>query len=315
MISSAPRSLLTLCALRHEDKHLDWSLIARESLRPDGIDALLAGEVLETSLAADQARHLLPLMLKERPRAEGRVAEELQLADTVGARLVTVIDDDYPTNLLLIPNLPPFLFVRGNLHFDDARSVAVVGTRKASAIGLARAGRIARELASKGVTVVSGLAAGIDTASHRAALAEGGRTIAVIGTGIIRCYPTENERLAEDIVDAGSAIVSQFWPSTRPAKYTFPRRNVVTSGISQGTVVVEASSTSGAKMQARLALEHGKRVFLLHSLVTDQPWARRYVSERGAVEVEKLTDILDWIADAEKVHQVTAARSEQLTLL
>ena len=89
----------------------------------------------------------------------------------------------------------------------------------------------------------------------------------------------------------------------------------MTSGISQGTVVVEASSTSGAKMQARLALEHGKRVFLLHSLVTDQPWARRYVSERGAVEVDELTDILDWIADAEKVHQVIAARSEQLTLL
>ena len=176
MISSDQRSLLTLCASRHEDKHLDWSLIARESLRPNGIDALLAGEVLETSPAADQARHLPPLMLKERTRTEDRVGEELQLADTVGARLVTVIDDDYPTNLLLVPNLPPFLFVRGNLRFDDARSVAVVGTRQASAIGLARAGRLARELASKGVTVVSGLAAGIDTAGHRAALAEGGRT-------------------------------------------------------------------------------------------------------------------------------------------
>lgn len=116
-------------------------------------------------------------------------------------------------------------------------------------------------------------------------------------------------------MQAGSAIVSQFWPSTRPAKYTFPRRNIVTSGISQGTVVVEASPTSGAKMQARLALEHGKRVFLLHSLVTDQPWARLYVAERGAVEVDQLGDILDWIADADKMHQVTAARSEQLTLL
>lgn len=315
MISSAQHDLLTLCALRHEDKHLDWSLIARESLRPDGIEALLAGQVLETSPAADQARQLLPLMLKNRTQAQARVAEELQLADRVGAHLVTVIDEGYPTNLLLIPNLPPFLFVRGDLRFEDARSVAVVGTRKASTIGLARAGRLARELAGKGVTVVSGLAVGIDTAGHRAALAEGGRTIAVIGTGITRCYPTENEALAEDIVQAGSAIVSQFWPSTRPAKYTFPRRNVVTSGISQGTVVVEASSTSGAKMQARIALEHGKRVFLLHSLVTDQPWARRYVSERGAVEVDELVDILDWIADAEKVHQVIAARSEQLTLL
>ena len=126
MISSAQHDLLTLCTLRHEDKHLDWSLIARESLRPDGIQALLAGQVLETSPAADQARHLLPLMLKNRPQAQDRVAEELQLADRVGAHLVTVVDEGYPTNLLLIPNLPPFLFVRGNLNFDDARSVAVV---------------------------------------------------------------------------------------------------------------------------------------------------------------------------------------------
>lgn len=315
MISRVQQDILTLCALRHADKHLDWSLIARESLRPDGVKAMLSGQVLENSPAATRARQLLPLMLKDRSRAEDRVAEELLQADKVGAQLLTVVDDDYPANLLLIPNLPPFLFVRGELGLDDARSVAVVGTRQASPIGLARADRLARELADQGVTVVSGLAAGIDTAGHRAALAVDGRTIAVIGTGIIRCYPTENEGLADQIVEAGSAVVSQFWPSTRPAKYTFPRRNVVTSGISQGTVVVEASSTSGAKMQARLALEHGKRVFLLRSLVTDQPWARSYVADRGAVEVDQIDDILGWIADAEKVRQVTVARSEQLTLL
>lgn len=106
---------------------------------------------------------------------------------------------------------------------------------------------MSRLLAEQHVTVVSGLAKGIDTAAHRAALAAKGRTIAVLGTGITRCYPSENQGLSEEITASG-ALVSQFWPTSPPSRYTFPRRNVVTSGISQGSVVIEAASTSGAKM-------------------------------------------------------------------
>jgi DNA processing protein len=133
----------------------------------------------------------------------------------------------------------------------------------------------------------------------------------VIGTGILRTYPAENAELAERILERG-AIVSQFWPEQAPTSYTFPRRNVVTSGMSQGTVVIEASSTSGAKMQARLALEHGKQVFLVRTLVTDQPWARRYL-ERGAIEVADVADIVERLRSWKSMEALSEGR-QQLAL-
>jgi DNA processing protein len=166
-----------------------------------------------------------------------------------------------------------------------------VGTRAPSPKGIDRAERMARLLVEAGVTVLSGLARGIDTAAHRACLDAGGRTIAVLGSGIRRVYPSENAELADRIADSG-AVVSQFWPDSAPATYNFPRRNVVTSGMSQGTVVIEATATSGAKMQARLAIEHGKQVFLLHSLVTEREWAQRYLQRPRVHEVFDVADIL-----------------------
>lgn len=167
-------------------------------------------------------------------------------------------------------------------------------------------------LCTHGVTVVSGLARGIDTAAHTAALEAGGRTIAVIGTGILRYYPPENRAVAEQIAQNG-ALVSQFWPDQHGARHTFPRRNVTMSGIAQGTVVIEASSTSGAKMQARLALEHGKKVFLLRSLTIDQPWAQSYVEKRGALMVEDVEDVVGVLADPGRIHAADARR-QQLAL-
>jgi DNA processing protein len=183
---------------------------------------------------------------------------ELDKVTQEDLRLVTVLDEHYPSTLRLVWNLLPFVFLRGQVLDDDLRSVPVVGTRAASDDGVKRAGRMAQLLVEHEVTVVSGLARGIDTAPHTAALGAGGRTIAVIGTGINRSYPAENKDLVEGIVHRG-AVVSQFWPDAPPATYTFPRRNVTMSGIAQGTVVIEASCTSGAKLQARIALEHGKK--------------------------------------------------------
>lgn len=308
------QNLLALCALREDKASVDWSLIAREAVRPGGIAGLLRGEVVERSKAATRARELLPRLLKSLDQAYERVASELRLAEDVGARLLTVLDADYPTNLRLIPNLPPFLFILGEPPGDaDLRSVAVVGTRRPSPEGVRRAEQMARKLAAAGVTVVSGLAAGIDSAAHRATLDAGCRTIAVVGTGITRTYPAENEDLASSIVKSG-AVISQFWPSTPPATWTFPRRNVVMSGIAQGTVVIEASSTSGAKMQARFALEHGKRLFLLRTLVTDQPWARTYVDERGAIEVGEIDDVIRHLAEPARIRSVTDQRQLALDL-
>jgi DNA processing protein len=166
---------------------------------------------------------------------------------------------------------------------------------------------LATELAAQKVTVLSGLARGIDAAAHGSTIDAGGRTVAVMGTGIRKVYPKENEPLAERIVASGGALVSQFWPDAPPTKVSFPMRNVVTSGMAIGTVVIEASATSGAKMQARLALEHGKRLFLVEDLVMHEPWAKRYAERPGTTVVHSVSDILDVLAEMVRP-------AEQLTL-
>lgn len=220
-----------------------------------------------------------------------RYVELIHEHEERGTRCITVLDENYPTNLREIYNKPPFLFVKGELLDSDRKAIAIVGTRKASADGLKRARKLARELADRDVTVLSGMALGIDTAAHTEALEAGGRTVAVIGTGIDRVYPKENVALADRIAEHG-AIVSQFWPDAPPTKYSFPMRNVVMSGMSVGSVVIEASYTSGAKMQARLALDHGKRLFLVRSLVMQEPWAQRYVEKRGVTVVDSVMDVV-----------------------
>jgi len=298
-LTERQRRLLGLCAIRVDGAGVDWSLIARQAQVDEGLDVLWAGQVLETSAASRRSLPVLRWGIRTPGALARRVDAELAAAERAGARLVTVLDDEYPANLRLVPNLPPFLFYRGTLAAADHRSVAVVGTRNASAAGLAQAAAVAGELAEHEVTVVSGLARGIDTAAHRAVLARGGRTLAVLGTGITHCYPPANGDLAEQITQAG-ALVSQFWPTQGPRRETFPRRNVVTSGLSQGTVVIEAGHTSGAKMQARLAREHGKQVFLARALVREQAWARDYVQRYGAIPVGGAAEVLPHLARAEQ---------------
>lgn len=301
-------SLLALCRI----KRLSWHLIAREAMRPDGLARLLRAELTEDSKEANEAQYLIEHSLPELPKLRDEVEQAVLPTLRDGVRLATVLDDDYPLNLRGIYNPPPFLFCRGTLlHEEDARSLAVVGTREPTARGLAQARKMASLLAQNRVTVLSGLARGIDTAAHEAVLNEGGRTIAVVGTGIRRVYPRENSKLAVTIAEQG-AVVSQFWPDQAPAKYTFPRRNVTMSGLGQGTVVIEASATSGAKMQARLALDHGKKVFLLKSLVEENAWAKRYL-ERGAHQVSNIDDILNELNSPEQIRLRTEA-SQQLSL-
>jgi DNA processing protein len=311
-VTDQQRRLLELCAIRVEKESVDWSLIARLAQHPGGLDDLHQAVITEKSAAAARSRPVLREGLRDLPALADRVSAEVEAATGVGARLVTVLDPDYPPNLRLITNLPPFLFCRGELGADDARSVAVVGAREASDAGIGRAASMSGQLAAAGVTVVSGLAKGIDTAAHRGALGAGARTIAVLGTGITRCYPSENRDLAEAIAASG-VLVSQFWPTSHPSRHTFPRRNVVTSGISQGTVVIEATSRSGAKMQARIALDHGKKVFLIRSLVAAEPWARDYVENRGAIEVGGADEVSARLAAPEHVRRTTE-QQRQLTL-
>jgi DNA processing protein len=182
----------------------------------------------------------------------------------------------------------------------------VVGTRAASAEGLRQAEHLGHELVARDVTVISGLAKGVDAAAHEGTLAAGGRTIAVMGTGIERIYPREHAELAERIVESGGALVSQFWPDSPPTRFRFPMRNRTMSGMALGTVVVEASGTSGARMQARIALEHGKRVFLVSGLVTRETWAQRFLERPGATEIGDVDEVLGVIDALERpVKQLT----------
>lgn len=218
-----------------------------------------------------------PERIEHWARVLGRLAER-------GIQMVDAADSAYPANLRMIHDRPPFLMVRGELTAADDRAVAVVGTRRPSPGSTRAAAAIARQLAARGVTVVSGLAEGIDTAAHAGALSTGGRTIAVLGTGIELDYPARNRSLAAAIARSG-ACVSQFWPSMQGARWTFPARNIVTSGLSLGTLVVEADETSGARLQAEAARRHGKRVLLLEGLVRSQRWARELAARHEAVVV------------------------------
>lgn len=210
-----------------------------------------------------------------------------------GITALSVLDERYPQNLRSIHDRPPLLFVRGALTDADERSVAVVGTRRATDAGLAHAREVAAGLVDAGYTVVSGLAAGVDRAAHVGALDRGGRTVAVIGTGLRRAYPAANAVLQQRIASE-SAVVSQFWPDAPPSKRTFPMRNVVMSGLARATVVIEASETSGARMQARFALAHGRPVFLLASLL-DHAWARDHAERPGTYVVEEAGEIVEHV--------------------
>lgn len=175
--------------------------------------------------------------------------------------------------------------------------MSLIGSRRASTAGLAAAERIAADLAHAGFTVVSGLASGIDTAAHRSALAAGGRTVAVIGTGLLHSYPPENAGLQQEIARR-CAVVSQFWPETPPSRETFPERNAVMSGLTLGTVIIEASVRSGARVQARRALAHGRPVFLLQRLL-DQPWAGELAARPGVHVVDEAAQIIETV---ERLH-------------
>lgn len=217
---------------------------------------------------------------------------EEKAAAKLGARLVTPVDDDYPAPLKTIYDPPLCLYVRGTLEQKDEQALAVVGTRRASHYGAAQADRLAYLAAKAGFTIVSGLARGIDTIAHRAALKAGGRTLAVLGGGMDQLYPPENRELADEIAAHG-ALVTEFPLGREPDRTTFPYRNRIVSGLSKGVLVVEAGVSSGAMNTAEQALEQGRSVMAVPGRV-DMEGARgpHRLIQNGARLVEDLPDIL-----------------------
>jgi DNA processing protein len=212
------------------------------------------------------------------------------------ARRLTPDDRDYPSPLRTLAPAPA-LWVRGTLTEDDALAVAIVGSRRATPYGLEVAGRLARELGGRGVTIVSGFARGVDSAAHRAALAAGGRTVAVLGCGIDIVYPPENAALAEEVARAG-ALVTQFPPGTAPLPYHFPARNRTLAALTLGVVVVEAAERSGSLSTAGFAADLGREVYAVPGKITSPNSAGVHRLLRdGARLVEDWTDVVQEFSD------------------
>lgn len=221
--------------------------------------------------------------------------QEMARVQAAQAYLLTFDDPQYPTNLKTIDAPPPVLYVRGELRSEDELAITVVGTRSASSYGREATFRLARELAIHGVTVVSGLAYGVDSAAHHGALAGSGRTIAVFGCGIDRVYPTGNAALAEEILDKrAGAWITEFPIGTPPSGSNFPRRNRTMAGLARAVLVTEAPEGSGALLTADAALEQGRDVFALPSNILNRSGAgTNHLIQDGARLITSVEDILD----------------------
>jgi len=218
--------------------------------------------------------------------------ERMQLETEGASERIALGDARYPENLREITTPPERLYVRGRFTEEDALAVAIVGSRAATSYGLAVAERLAADLAARGVTVVSGLARGIDSAAHRGALRAGGRTIAVLGSGVDVIYPPENRRLAGEVASHG-AVVSQFEPGTRPLSGHFPARNRVIAGLALAVVVVEAAEKSGALITAGFAAELGREVLAVPGRVNspESRGAHRLIQD-GAALVQDADEVI-----------------------
>ena len=210
-----------------------------------------------------------------------------------GVQVYTWDDAEYPENLRQVPLSPPVIYVRGDLMDEDRLAVALVGTRQASAYGREVARRLGQELAQNGITVVSGLALGIDAIAHEAALAAGGRTIAVLGSGVDQIYPLQNRKMAHAMLTQG-ALVSEYPLGTRPEASNFPPRNRIISGLSLAVVVVEAGQRSGALITAKFAAEQSRDVFAVPgSILQPSSAGCNALIQDGASPLLSVADLLD----------------------
>ena len=221
------------------------------------------------------------------------VESQLRLCREAGLQLLTEDSPEYPRLLREISDPPGLLFVQGRLEPDDAMSIAIVGTRHASSYGRQQAERLAGGLARAGLTVVSGLARGIDAVAHQAAMKAGGRTLAILGSGVLNVYPPEHKPLAEQVSHSG-ALISENPPMSEPMSGTFPQRNRLITGMSLGVIVVEAGDRSGALISARHAMEQGREVFAVPGRVDSRTshGCHRLIRD-GAKLVETVDDVLE----------------------
>ena len=248
----------------------------RDLLRVEGIGKTVAEEILKGP-------------------AEKKTERELRLLKEAGGILLTIADERYPLRLREIYDPPPLLYLRGELREEDNFALSIVGSRKTSPYGRWITEKMSQEIVRHGITIVSGMARGIDSVAHGGAISGGGRTLAVLGCGIDVIYPPENRTLFGQIIDHG-AVLSEFPMGSRPEGIHFPRRNRIISGLSIGVVVVQASAKSGSLITAEYALEQGREVFAIPGNVgADGSRGTNRLIKEGAKLVESSEDILEEI--------------------
>ena len=226
-------------------------------------------------------------------RLEEEIKDELNRIKKTGVNILTINDNEYPSSLKTIYDPPHVLYVKGKTMENDAIAVAIVGSRSPTTYGKLVTEKISMELSVRGVTIVSGMARGIDSIAHKSAIAGGGRTIAVLGCGLNVIYPPENFKLMDEIINHG-AVISEFPMSARPDKMNFPQRNRIISGLSLGTLIIEAAEKSGSLITARHAIEQGREVFAIPGSINSpkSKGANRLIKS-GAKLVEGAEDIID----------------------
>jgi len=237
-----------------------------------------------------------------RPRVS--LEAEMEKLDRYGVKVTTYHDPDYPARLKEIYDYPPLLYVRGSLLTEDEWCLAVVGTRRATVYGRQVTEEIVADLARSKITIVSGLARGIDSIAHHSALEAGGRSIAVFACGLDIVYPSENANLARRIMEQG-ALISEYPLGTRPKADNFPRRNRIMSGLSLGVLIVEAGETSGAMITANMALEQNREVFAIPgSILSPASRGTNHLIQEGAKLIRDYTDILEELNLTAVAHQI-----------
>ncbi len=241
------------------------------------------------------------------------LSQELNLIDKHKINIITIQDNAYPSILKQIHDPPIVLYVKGYYLETDKLSLAVVGSRKSSEYGLKMARTISINLAKEGITIISGLARGIDTRAHQGALSAKGRTLAVLGSGLLKIYPPENELLYNKVISSG-AVISEFPLNCPPYRYNFPRRNRIISGLSLGVVVVEARKKSGSLITANMALEQGRDVFAIpHRAGFFSSLGTNELIKQGAILIQSAQDIIEELNPEVKKYLQYVPKSATIT--
>jgi DNA processing protein len=302
MTSAHDEQAALLALLRLRPQALRWPELTQHVLEHGSAVAALL------NLTGDQ------LFLTADQRAElDTAAKDLEGWRAEGLIFSTVLDHDYPARLRDIHQVPPFVFARGDLRTDDV-AVSVVGSRDATEQGVKMATSVAQALVGEGISVISGLATGIDTAAHQATLEAGGRPVGIIGTGIRLQYPAANRGLHRQVAERG-LLLSQFWPDAPPQKHTFPMRNATMSGYGVATVVIQAGEHSGARIQARMAVEHGRPVILTDLVLNSTAWAKELRDRPGVQIATSTQDVVDVIRGLRALDQDIASTLHALSAL